>query len=1837
MDPLDQPIPGDQVAIIGMAGRFPGAKSVDAFWQNLRDGVESIVALSAQDLAASGVPPEVASDPSYVRARAVCDDVEWFDAAFFGMTPREAEILDPQHRFFLECAWEALEHAGYNPEAFKGTIGVYAGASGHDTYFLNNLFPNQELRKAMDYQIYIANDKDFLTTRTSYKLNLRGPSVAVQTGCSTSLVAVHMACQALLTYQCDIALAGGVAINIPTRSGYLYRHGMILSPDGRCRAFDAEAQGTVVGNGAGVVVLRRLEDSLDSGDHIEAVIRGSAVNNDGSAKIGFTAPGVEGQALAIAQALAMADTDPETVTYVEAHGTGTRLGDPIEMTALTRAFRARSHGQRKGWCAIGSAKPNVGHLDVASGITGLIKVIQALRHRQLPPSLHFKTPNPAIDFANSPFYVNTALTEWKADAGPRRAGVSSFGIGGTNVHAIIEEAPHAAAAPGGRPWQLLVLSARTRVALDTITEKLVRHLQGHPDVSLPDVAFTLQVGRKTFQHRRMVVCSDAEDAVAVLSTLGERRVLAHVEESVERPVVFMFSGQGTQYVGMARELYEREPTFCACVDLCAGLLQPEIGLDLREVLYPAPEREEEAAELLAQTRLAQPALFVIEYALATLWMEWGIRPAALIGHSIGEIAAACIAGVFPLEDALMIVARRGKLMQGMPPGSMLSVPLPEDKVTALLDGWRDTLSLAAVNGPSACVVAGPADAVEAFSDRIFAEHEVDCQRLQTSHAFHSRMMDPILAQFAAVVGRARRSAPKIPVMSNLTGAWLTAAEAQSPAYWAKHLRETVRFMAGLAEVLADPARALLEVGPGHVLTTLARQHPGLGGRRVMLPSIRHPQHSQSDIGFLLEALGKLWLSGVHLDWSGFYTHGPRRRVPLPTYPFERMRFWIDPPQLSTAVAPKPARGAPEPAGMLYLPAWRRSVLSGSVKVSVRRPGARCFVIFADSHGLGTRMEMRLRRDGHEVITVRPGAAFAAEGASAFTVDPASPGDFTALLDAIRATSRVPSMIMFLWGVTPPARAPLDRGRLDAAQVLGFHSLMALAQALGGSTSRDEVRLGVVTNSMQKVADATVLCPEKATLLGPCEAIPKEVPNVSCISIDIDLPEPRTLQEGRLIDQLLAEVTLERIEPVIAYRNGERWVRTFEPVRIERPEGLPPRVKDGGVYLVVGGLGFVGATLAQHLAKIAHARLVLTGRTALPPREEWEGLLARSPGDPPDGDLRRKIAAVIEMERLGAEVLLVTADVTQIEDMRGAVAQALQRFGRIDGAIHAAGLGGARPIQRTTREEAEAILAPKLQGALALDEALRGLRPDFVVLCASRTPVAGAAGLASQGAANAFLDAFAQRRAAGDGPLTMAIDWDSWQRPDAPRPVAPQDGAAPAASNHEIAAASAATATSLDRLSRDEALDAWMRILTSPTPHIMVVKRDSQPKQQQQPRSSGSSSSSASASIAPPSREVESEGIPKSVHPRPNLGTLYVAPRDPLERAIAETWQKLFGIERIGAHDDFFALGGDSLLAVQLISKLRSVVNMDLPGHSLLSARTVAALAELIAQSDSPSSTSVSRRRPARLLPASLVRIKAGVEAERPLFLMHPVGGHVYFYHDLATRLDAAQPVYGLQAQGIEGKAPPLTRIEEMAARYLEAVRQIQPEGPYLLGGSSFGGVVAFEMAHQLLSGGQQVALLTMMDSPAPSAVPEPQLDSPEHLAYLISGDASFPVPAEELQHLSPDEQLLQVLRRKKGVSRMVPKLALQELATFRKIVTANLQAMLSYVAPRYPGQVLFFQASERDVLTVDNPARGWIDLVQGGVTVHEVPGNHITMNLLPNVQVIADCLSAAIAALRHKS
>lgn len=891
-----------------MSGRFPQSPSPEALWRHLAEGRELISFFSPQEMLSSGVDPDLLRDPDYVPARGFLEGVELFDAGFFGIPPREAELTDPQQRLFLECAWEAFEDAGYDPARCDGPIGLFAGA-GHSGYAESWGAAVSGRRSETTLEIRLANDRDHLPTRVAYKLNLTGPAINVQTTCSTSLVALHLACQSLLCGECDLALAGGVSVVVPPKSGYLCVPEGILSPDGHCRAFDAAARGTVQGHGLGVVVLKRSAEAQSAGDRIRAVIRGSAVNNDGAAKPGYTAPSVSGQAAVIAEALAVAGVDAETVGYVETHGTGTRLGDPIEIAALSEAFGVTG---RLGFCALGSIKTNMGHLDAAAGVAGLIKTVLALEHAQVPPSLHFREPNPEIDFATSPFFVNTELRPWPRSDTPRRAGVSAFGIGGTNVHVLLEEAAPRPPASPPRGEHLLLLSARTAAALETVTINLAEHLRRHRNLALADVAFTLHLGRRAFEHRRMLVCRDLEGALNALETLDASRVFTR-RTTAEGPVVFLFPGQGTQSVNMGRELHEREPVFRREIDRCAEILEPHVGCDLRRLLYPPPEEQEEACVALGRTALAQPALFAVEYALARLWMEWGLQPEAMLGHSVGEYVAACLAGALELEEALPLVAARGRLIQQLPPGAMLSVPLSPQEVTSRIS---EELSLAAVNAPRRCVVSGPPEAVAAFETDLAAEG-LPSRRLATSHAFHSRHMEPILEPFRLEMRKVRLLPPKIPFLSNVSGTWIDDAEATDPSYWTRHLCSTVRFAEGLDEVMRQERGCLLEVGPGRTLTSLARQHPASAAHLLFhsLPSGPDPAPERS---FLLTTLGRLWLAGQPVDGASFYASERRHRVQLPTYPFERQRFWIEPARLelsgrSTDAAGVPAVG-PESAG-----------------------------------------------------------------------------------------------------------------------------------------------------------------------------------------------------------------------------------------------------------------------------------------------------------------------------------------------------------------------------------------------------------------------------------------------------------------------------------------------------------------------------------------------------------------------------------------------------------------------------------------------------------------------------------------------------------------------------------------------------------------------------------------------------------------------------------------------------------------------------------------------------------------------------------------------------------
>ncbi len=879
----------EPIAVIATAGRFPGARDVEQFWANLCAGRDTITTFAPSELDPS-LPASLTGDPCYVRSRGVVDDVAMFDAAFFGISPREAELMDPQQRLFLEVCWECLERGGYAPDATSVPVGVFGGMY-NATYFQRHVMHRPDLiEKQGDFQVMLANEKDYVATRVANRLNLTGPAVSVHTACSTSLVAIAQAFASLRAGQCDMALAGGSSITCPPSSGYLYQEGSMLSPDGRTRSFDAQAQGTVFSDGVTVVLLKRLRDALADGDPVHAVIRGVAVNNDGRDKASFTAPSVDGQAAVVAAAHDAAGIDPRSISYVETHGTATPLGDPVEVEGLTRAFRRRTADL--GFCRIGSLKSNVGHMVIAAGAAGVIKTALALEQEVLPPNVHFERPNPKIDFAASPFIVNDRLMPWPRGAQPRRAGVSSFGVGGTNAHAVLEEAPLRAASPAAVGPQLLMLSARSVAALDAMAAALAARLDADPQINLADVAHTLQVGRSRYAQRLCVAADSVADAVAALrSTDHPLRASRPVGSSVPAQV-WLFPGQGAQYAGMGRGLYAHDPAFREAFDACIAAVQPVLDFDLKARMFG------DDAGALTATGTTQPATFCLEYALAQSWLARGHRPAALIGHSVGEFVAAVLAGVMSLDDAVRLVARRGALMQALPAGSMLSVRLPLDKLMPQLPAG---LSLAAENGPTACVVAGPSDAVEAFRAKLDAAGTV-ARTLQTSHAFHSTMMDPAVEPFEQQVRRVRLSAPQIPIVSTLTAHWMTDQDATDPVYWARHLREPVQFSPALRAAMArHESVVFLEVGPRGTLSMLARQHARPGrGAPVAIASLADTPAAEA-LQMTL-ASGQLWTVGIELPTSAASPAHDRRRVRLPTYPFERKRFWVEAPRADAARA-----------------------------------------------------------------------------------------------------------------------------------------------------------------------------------------------------------------------------------------------------------------------------------------------------------------------------------------------------------------------------------------------------------------------------------------------------------------------------------------------------------------------------------------------------------------------------------------------------------------------------------------------------------------------------------------------------------------------------------------------------------------------------------------------------------------------------------------------------------------------------------------------------------------------------------------------------------------------
>ena len=1155
------------IAIVGMAGRFPGAKNVREFWENLKNGIESIATFTDDEV-------EAGNEPGAVKARPILDDADLFDAAHFGILPKEAEVIDPQHRIFLESCVEALEDAACDPARYHGSIGVFAGCSPN-TYFLQHLCTDREFvenytgaYQVGNYVTMLGTSPDFLTTRVSYKLNLTGPSVTLGTACSTSLVAITQACDNLLAGHCDAALAGGVSITFPQKRAYRHQEGGLASSDGHCRTFDEAASGTVFGSGCAVVVLKRLEDAVRDGDSIYAVIKGYGINNDGAGKIGFTAPSVEGQADAIRKAQLMAGVDPASITYIEAHGTATPLGDPIEIAALTQAFREST--QANQFCAIGSAKTNVGHLDAAAGITGLIKTALSIRHGQLPPTLHFNKPNPRIDFANSPFYVNDKLAVWKPAAMPRRAGVSAFGVGGTNAHVILEQAVETVAEPATLSHHLLPISAKTPAALDEATSNLAAYIKSSPDTDLADMAYTLQTGRRQFEHRRFIVTTDGFDGFGRAVT-GRASI---TEAGRKLPIAFAFPGQGAQHPGMGSGLYAELPVFRAAVDEAAAILRNQSGIDILAAINGS-------ADELNQTALAQPAIFVVEYALAEQWMSWGIRPQAMLGHSVGEFVAATLAGVFSLEDALSLVAARGRMMQDLPRGVMLSVRAPEDRLRELL---TPGVAIAAVNSPALCVASGPEAAIEKLEQDLNAAGIVS-KRLRTSHAFHSAMVDPILESLTAQIRTIQLNPPQMPYVSTLTGDWITAAEATSPEYWARHCRETVRFSDAVRRLQQDQPWCVLEAGPGQALSTLVRQHGNSPNEMQPVASMPDASASQPEIGALLTAAGRLWLAGNELDWAQLYAGQKRHRVSLPTYPFERKRYWVEAKKIETRTEPMttatvPVAAAPDRKGRLQtelinmLEELSGMDLGNVAEATFLEMGFDSLFLTQVTQSIESKFGVKIRfaRLLDDLSTIN---AVVAALDSQMPADPApvaAPIAPVAAAPAQVVTSAAPaSAIEQLFQQQIQAFTDLTSRQLEALKSMGAQAPTATPAAPVVATAP------APTTAPTPAAPA----PAKYEAFGPYKPINKGVTGglsaqqEAYLAAFIERYAARTRESKRLTQEQRARLA----DPRVASGFRAQWKEIVYPIHIVRSEGSKLWDADGNEYIDI--LNGFGVTMFGH--------------------------------------------------------------------------------------------------------------------------------------------------------------------------------------------------------------------------------------------------------------------------------------------------------------------------------------------------------------------------------------------------------------------------------------------------------------------------------------------------------------------------------------------------------------------------------------------------------------------------------------------------------------------------------
>jgi len=1914
----------DGVAVVGMVGRFPGADTLDQLWRNLCNSVESISVFTPEELG-PGIDEQLRRDTDYIRARGLIEGADLFDAAFFGISPLEARVMDPQQRVFLELVQHALENAGYDPERFKGPIGVFAGI-GDNHYYTTNLLTHPDLlAMAGKLAVEYGNQKDYIALRAAYLLDLRGPAVSLNTACSTTLLAIDQASRSLLDFECDLALAGGIDITVPQRSGFLYQEGGTFTRDGHCRPFDAEATGTMFCDGAGVVALKRLADAIADGDTIYAVLRGTGKNNNGARPASFLAPSVDGQAEAIAMAQARANVPVETIRYIEAHGTGTPVGDPIEIDALCKVFQSKT--AKKQFCYVGSIKGNIGHPTNAAGVAGFIKAAMVLHREQIPPTLHFKTLNPKIDLAESPFLIADKLVPFPRGPEPRRTAVSSFGFGGTNVHAILEEAPLPRPGGSSRPMQLLLLSARTPAALDAYRRSLADHLDGLPDASLADASFTLQTGRRQMAQRGFAVAADPRAAAQLLRQPNPLRSSSKRCDRRDPSLVFLFGGQGTQYVNMGRNLYDGEPLFRAIVDDCCEFLKPHLGRDLRELLYPAAGDEKTAQVSLQDTFFTQPSIFVIEYALARFWQSLGIQPALMAGHSIGEFVAATLAGVWDLQDALRIIALRGRLMQSLPRGSMMAVSASAEKIAKLLP---PSVQIASNNAPSLCVVSGPQPDVQAFQAQLEAQ-DIVCRHLHTSHAFHSAMMDTIVEPLRAEVAKVSLRAPSMPFVSTVTGRLITAAETTDPAYWAQHARATVEFSKAVLFLKEQGHDLFLECGPRSTLCALTRQHFSPERPCTAIPTLADTHEDNTEWASLLFALGSLWQNGLSLDWDAFYAHEDRRRIPLPGYPFERQRFWVDP-----AVS-APLQHAPAPQQESLPAAVTSQNIAASPAVAQESRKDR----------LASRLlDLLVPVCGRERSQLSSSSTFLEQGFDSLSLTQVSFAirkEFGAKISFSQLMNQLPNAEMVaehLDKTLPPdqfaASAPAPAADPLPLPAAPSPALAAAPPSSTASLRADGSRLEEIIAEQSRTIARLVGLLEKGGVQQP----PTPAPSSSSVPAPASSPAPAS-----------APPAVVTVEPTVPQRGIFFSSRLSASLSASYNESMTLRFTGAisvpkmtrALHRLVARHDALRASFdetgsAMRLAPSLSLGVPVTDLSSASDREERLvkiiALESARVFSLPDGPLFRSQIVLLGADSAAViftghhvicdgwslDVLIHDLCAFYSEELSGTPVELSAPGSYADYArdlalrSHSADFAearafwqsrfasgfpvlvlpsdrprsarrefAARRIERTvppsTVQKLRALAARNnysfftvILGALSLLLARVSRQRRFVLsLPTAEQPVAGNPGLVGHcvsllpflvdlrdgESVSSFLSRVQQELGAAHDHSAFTLVSLLQDL----RPVTPMPGVSPVSAGltsvkkflpHELPQ----SGFSLDyspnpksfesfewylnaieagdslllhchydlALFKNSTAEEWlaaldailMDIVADPSRNALELARLKQPSSPSAPELLYTFSSPDSSPAAAPSVRMNSPAASSSAGDDPAL----------LERLL-DLWRRVLHLRSLQPDDDFFALGGHSMLAAQLFARIERELGLTAPLALLYEASTPRKLARKLARGSAQADWQ------------SLVPIQtAGPRI--PLFLVHAAEGNVLLYRSLASCLGPDQPVYGLQSLGLDGQTEIDPRFEVVARRYIDELRQVQPQGPYMLGGYCLGGTIALEMARQLREAGQSVGLVAMIENFNVRAIPWP-LPLPQrvvnrfflnpyfHLRNLFAaeGAAKFHFFLDKLRVEISRARVSARVSLASAARRFRPGAA----AEFHHLKIADLydHALARYDVQPYPGELTVF-LPERHLAGMGDRLGGWGHIAQGGARLYSLPISPKGSLIEPFVRQLALLLRASL-------